>query len=166
MSSGRLFAALALLRALASPSAAFAADTPRPQPAMILLRTVCVPVMTGAAPERTATRAARLFRIHPIWFPQSPPRGLRQYSGPYPVSINLTDDTCIIETRKGDAAAAHQDFEGFVSSAGWTFKPTHLSNREIYCDPSGEVAATFWNAEPGGPYDLIVSRRGECAASP
>lgn len=97
--------------------------------------------MQGTISEVEAATQAHLRRAHRVWFPQSVPRGLRQYVGPYPGIriINITSDTCVVDASAGDAGAAEQALASYASSQNWTMAGRWAGREQVYCDPSGSV---------------------------
>ena len=140
-----------------------AADT---QSAAALFTNVCLPTMTGRMSEQYATKTARLHQAHTIWFPQSAPRGLRQYLGHYQgVSVvNMTDDTCLIHVKEGKVREASAELQDVLLNQGWRPTSTGNQRRDVFCDPTGQLAASAEANTNEQSYDLTVTRRAPFCA--
>ena len=157
---GKLITASYLLASAIFAAAVSAEPSTSTDSGSDLLLNVCIPVMQGTISEVEAATQAHLRRAHRVWFPQSAPRGLRQYVGPYPgISIvNITSDTCAIEASAGDVGAAEKALASYEASNGWALAGRWAGRDQVYCDPAGSVAASV-NRGPGGTYDLQATTR-------
>jgi hypothetical protein len=144
-------AALAPQQALAQP----ASDPARS--VRLLLTAVCLPIIKDSADEATVTRAARLHPSSAVWFPQSRPKDLRQYSGPYPrvSTVNLTSDSCFVHVDAADYPGLEAAVRDALSARRepWSQAPPgdEKAIRHAFCDSTNTVGVIA--------FEVTVTRR-------
>lgn len=134
--------------ALSSPALS-ASETDKAQVIGKLLAQVCLPVLEDGRNEEDVARAAGLHRIHQIWFPQPPPRGLRQYAGI--AVVNITDDTCSLHADTEDFPVYLSTVQQVLASRRepWAAISTPADGQQhIFCDPTGGVAVKTFEGDP------------------
>lgn len=150
MRAVRLFGLAGVTAALALASPALAADdADKAKVIGNLLAQVCLPVLEDGHAEGDAARAAGLHRVHQIWAPQSPPRGLRRYAGAS--VVNMTDETCSLHVETQDFPAYISEVMQVLSARPepWTAAASSADGQTpIFCDPSGRVALKTFEGDP------------------
>jgi hypothetical protein len=120
-----------------------------------LLSNVCLPYIEHPSREAGLTRGSRLRRVHPMYFPQPTPAGLRQYVGPYDdISVvNISSQFCFIHVRGSNYEALENSVKDVLSASGtsWIEVPSRgpaPAVERVFCKTGGRVTVTTFEGDP------------------